>query len=131
MEKLISLIKAHRVTVIVIVSLLLISVTVISILLLTREEGNTVVVTIDNVIVGEYDLNKDGEHSLNGGTNTLTIKYGVAYMSYSSCPGHDCEGFGKIKYVGQSIVCLPNSIVITIEANENAPKTDEGVDFMS
>ena len=129
MEKLKNLIKTHRISIIVIASLLLVSLTVILITLLTRKEGNTVVVTVDDVVVGEYSLSQDGVYSLNGGTNELTVKDGVAYMSDSNCPGHDCEKQPKAKYVNQSIICLPNKIVVTIVASENS--SDDGVDFVS
>ena len=125
------LIKKHRISIIVIASLLLVSLIILMVTLLTRKVGNTAIVTINGVEVGEYNLSKDGVYSLNGGTNELTVKDGVAYMSASSCPGHDCENWGKVKYVGQSIVCLPNNIVITIVANENSPDADGGVDFVS
>lgn len=95
-----------------------------------KEVGNVARVTVDGEVVGEYPMSTNASYTLNGGTNVLTIEDGVAYMSYSTCQGHDCENWGKVKYVNQNIICLPNKIVITIVATDDAP-TDDGIDFVS
>ena len=120
-------IKKHRIDIIIIASLLLLSVLVLLIAQLTRSEGASAVVTVDGVTVGEYSLDRDGEYTINNGTNILTVKGGVAYMSYSSCPDHVCENTGKAKYVGEQIVCLPNKVTVTISGEI----TDDAVDFVS
>ena len=61
------------------------------------------------------------------GSNILTIENGTARMSDSSCPDHICENKGKIKYVGQTIVCLPNKLTVTVTGEAE----DDGVDFYS
>ena len=81
---------------------------------LFREEGAVAVVEIDGVTAGEYNLMFNGVYPLNGGTNVLVVENGVAYLNYSNCPDHTCEKTGKIRYVGQTIVCLPNRVSITI-----------------
>ena len=48
-------------------------------------------------------------------------------MSYSSCPDHICENTGKVKFVGEQIVCLPNRVSVTISGEMG----DDGVDFVS
>ena len=124
-------IKNNKISVAVVSSLLLISLIGILFLYVFRTEGNLVTVTINNKVVAKYDINKNATYSLNGGTNEITVEDGVVYMSYSSCPGHDCEGFGKIKYVGQSITCAPHDIVVSIEVGEGAERPDDAVDFTS
>ena len=114
----------HRVDIIVIASLLLLSLIVLLTVNLTRKEGALVRVEINGDIIGEYPLNSDGEYYLNGGTNTLTVKGGAAYMSYSDCPDHTCERTGKIRFVGETIICLPNKVAVTIVG-------DGGVDLVS
>ena len=59
------------------------------------------------------------------------VKDGVAYMSASSCPGHDCEKQGKARYVGQFIICAPHDINVSIIAGEDGSGTEDGVDFVS
>ena len=117
----------YRLDIIVIAAILLASVGLLLAMTLTKEEGNSVVVEIDGATVATYSLDKDGEYSLNGGTNVLVIEDGKAYLNYSNCPDHTCEKTGKIQYVGQSIICLPNKIAITIKGDA----AEGGVDFVS
>ena len=120
-------IKKYRLDIIIIAALLTLSLSVLLIINLTRKDGATVTVTVDGVTVAEYPLAKDGVYTLNGGSNILTIENGTAHMSYSSCPDHICENKGKIKYVGQTIVCLPNKLTVTVTGEAE----DDGVDFYS
>ena len=120
------LLKKHKADIIVIASLLLISILVLLVVTLTRVNGAAIKVTVNGEVVGEYPLAIDNVYKLNGGTNILTVKGGIAYMSYSNCPDHVCENTGKVKYVGEMIVCLPNNISITVVGND-----ENGVDFVS
>ncbi len=118
--------KKYRLDVIVIASILVLSLLILLIVTFTQKEGSVAVVEVNGVTVGEYSLWKNGEYSLNGGTNVLVIENGVAYLNYSNCPDHTCEKTGKIKYVGQSIICLPNKVSITIKGDASG-----GVDLVS
>ncbi len=126
-ERVLQFAKKHRIDIIVIASFLLLSLAMLGITHLTKEEGSFVQVTVDGKVVGEYSLLRDGTYSLNGGTNTLTVRNGEAYMSYSNCPDHVCENTGKIKHVGQTIICLPNRLTVTIIGEGS----DDAVDFVS
>lgn len=125
-DKIISFTKKYRNDIILIAALLVISLVVLLVVNLTKDEGAYAEVAINGDVVGKYSLDVDGVYSLNGGTNTLTIENGVAYMSYSNCPDHVCENIGKVKYVGETITCLPNRITITIVG-----KSDDSIDFIS
>ena len=112
-EKIQSFVKKHKLDIIVIASLLLISLSVLLITTLTRKSGTMVEVEIKGVAVARYPLDVDGVYLLNGGTNELVIEGGVAYLRNSDCPDHTCER-GKIQYVGSKKVCLPNLVTITV-----------------
>ena len=116
----------HRTDVIVIASFLLLSILALLIVNLTKKPGAYVTVEIGGETVAQYPLDLDKTYTLNGGTNILTVKDGVAYMSYSDCPDHVCENTGKISHVGQTIVCLPNKLTITVTG-----ESDDSVDFVS
>ena len=68
-----------------------------------------------------YPLNKDGVFSLNGGTNTLVIENGEAWVSEANCPDKVCMGMGKISKNGEFIACLPNQVIIVVEGGEESP----------
>ena len=119
--------RKYRLDIIIIAAILLVSLSLLLIVTLSKEEGSVVVVEIDGTTVATYPLDKNAEYSLNDGSNVLVIEDGVAYMNYSNCPDHTCEKTGKIRYVGQTIICLPNKIAVTIKG-DNA---EGGVDFVS
>ena len=62
----------------------------------------------------------------NGGSNILVIEGGQAWLSEANCPDLLCVHQGKIRYTGQSIICLPNRLTVTVEGGE-----DDGVDFVT
>ena len=126
MEKQTGSIKKYRLDIIVISAILLVSVSLLLIMTLSQKEGAVAVVEIDGKTVAEYSLAVNGEYSLNNGTNVLVIENGQAYLNYSNCPDHTCEITGKIHYVGQTIVCLPNKLSIAIKGN-----AEGGVDLVS
>ncbi|MBQ7327325.1 MAG: NusG domain II-containing protein [Clostridia bacterium] len=95
--------------------LLIVSLSVFLIWYLSGTDGSTAVVTVDGKRVGEYSLAIDGVYYINDGTNVLAIEDGKAYMKEASCPGYqDCVETGKISRVGETIVCLPNKVVVEI-----------------
>ena len=118
--------RSLRADVIVISAILLAALLFVIFTLVLRKPGSVAVVEINGEVAGEYSLSKDGVFVLNGGTNTLVIEDGEAYLIDSDCPDHTCERTGKIRYVGQTIVCLPNRLSVTVEGN-----SDDGVDLVS
>ena len=119
--------KKHRIDIIVVSAILIISLSVLLIFTFNKEEGSYVRVEIDGEIVAEYPLDKNGTYILNEGTNILVIEDGKAYFSYSSCPDHICEKGKKKHHVGETIVCLPNKVSATIVGSVTE---NDGVDFV-
>lgn len=104
--------------IILVASLLVISLSVFIVVRLTKQDGDVAVVSVNNVVVGEYSLSVDGEYSLNGGTNILVIENGKAFVTYANCPDGLCVNQGKISLTGDRIVCLPNKLMIEIRGAE-------------
>ena len=115
-----------RYDIVLIVSLLLTALIAAGFLFLFRREGASVEVEIDGVRTAAYSLDTDGEYVLNGGTNILVIEGGAAYIKEADCPDKTCVRKGRISYVGQSAVCLPNRVSVTV-IGEDA----RGVDLVS
>ena len=115
-----------RYDLILIGALLVVSVGMLLITTLTRREGGYVEVEKSGQVIATYSLSVNGEYELNGGTNILVIEGGGAYLKDANCPDKTCVKTGKIHYVGQSIICLPNEISITVRGD-----SDDGVDFVS
>ncbi len=93
-----------------------------------REEGSSVTVTIDGELYGVYSLAEDREEDIYTGENNvqfnrLIISGGKAYVEKASCPDGICSDHTPVYRDGESIVCLPNKVVITVIAGnaENSP----------
>lgn len=104
----------------------LLAVTVVLLLVMFIARQNTVngeaVVLIRGIEYGRYPLSEDGEFSLPGvlGDNILTIADGEAWMSHAVCPDKVCQGFGRIHYNTEMIICLPGEIVVIVENGEDS-----------
>ena len=85
-----------------------------------REDGDTVTVSIDGQLYAEYPLTEDRVVELisDGGFNRLVIEDGYAYVEEASCPDGICSSHGPIGHNGESIICLPNKVVIEIHRRE-------------
>ena len=100
------------------------------ILFLTGSTGKTVQVRVDGTVVRELPLSQNTTWEIpgaNGGTNRLVIQDGQAWVEEASCPDGLCIGMGKISRSGQSVICLPNRVVVEIladPADQTEPETD-------
>lgn len=81
----------------------------------------TVVITQRGQEVCRQDINipgfdKERVVALDDGVYHLTVRIndGGVYVSDSDCPGQDCVHTGVIRQAGQSIVCLPAQVVISL-----------------
>ena len=82
----------------------------------TAKKGNLVKVTVNGKTVSEYPLEKDAEYKIETdyGYNVLVIKNESAYVTKADCRDKICQHHHAIKNAGESIVCLPHKLAITI-----------------
>lgn len=97
--------------------------------LLLRGEGDVVEVTVDGKLYGTYSLSVDVAEDIITGNdasqhNRLVIKNGKAYVESASCPDGICSSHRPIYRDGESIVCLPNKVVITVKASSSGSAPD-------
>lgn len=81
-----------------------------------------VVVSIDGKEYGRYPLTKEMEEKItisDTAYNVFVITEGKVNMIDASCPDHICVKHHKISQQNESIVCLPNKVVIQIENGED------------
>lgn len=109
--------KTHRNDAILIAALLLAAGVLALWLGLTRQAGGVARVQIDGETVLELPLGQDTQVVLGDGghTNTLVIKNGAAQVIAADCPDQVCVRQGAIRYSGESIVCLPHKLIVSIE----------------
>ncbi len=84
--------------------------------ILATPAGKTVAIEEGNEVVGNYPLSEDRTIKVQGplGITTVVIKGGQVYVSDSPCPNKICIEMGHIFEKGDTIVCLPNRVYITI-----------------
>lgn len=82
--------------------------------------ASKVTVKVDGVIQGTYSLAEDQEIEINGGTNILEIKNGRAKMIEADCPDQLCVHQKAVSMNHESIICLPNKVVVEVESSENS-----------
>ena len=115
--------------IILIVCLLLIAAIGMIYLFGLRSRGDTVRVTVDGKTYGTYSLTKNITEDIYSGKNKehlnrLVIRDGKAYMETATCPDGICVAHTPIFRDGESIVCLPNRVVITVITNNDIDSPD-------
>lgn len=89
---------------------------------MTCRTGAEAVVYINGERTAAYPLREDAQALLNG-TNLLVIRGGMADITEADCQDKLCVRQAAISRTGESLVCLPNRIVVVIEGD-----TQDGVD---
>ncbi len=81
------------------------------------ESGSRIRVTVSGETIGEYDLNTDREIPIESGgrvTNLLVIADGEADMVSADCPDQTCVNMKPVSALNETIVCLPNQVVVEV-----------------
>ena len=84
-------------------------------------QGNKVEITKDGKLWGTYSL--DGEHKITirdgKELNVVKISGGKVTMESANCKNQVCVHHSPVSRTGESIVCLPHKIVVSIKGEEN------------
>ena len=89
-----------------------------------RTVGSVIKVSVDGADYGIYSLSSDRTEEIRTGTdgkqlNRLVISSGKAFIETANCPDGICAAHNPINRDGQSIVCLPHRVVITVMEYDN------------
>lgn len=86
-----------------------------------NKSGASVIVTIDGKEYGTYSLLKDDTIDITSeyGSNQLVIEDHKATIKEASCPDKICVHEKSISKTGETIVCLPNKMVVTVINSES------------
>lgn len=96
-------------------------------LFVLRKTGDSVNVTVDGNTYKTFSLSENVTEDIYTGEsnehlNRLIIKDGKAYMETATCPDGICVEHNPVYRDGESIVCLPNRVVVTVTTqNSNDP----------
>jgi hypothetical protein len=99
-----------------------------------NKQNNNIVIKVDNKVVKQVPLTKVNssktyDFKFKNNTGYIEVKDGkvrMLLMDKKICPNSICSDTGWISKSYQTIVCLPNSIIVTLEKSQN-----EGIDTES
>ena len=89
-------------------------------MLMNRQSAGVVEIQIDGKVTKTLSLDKERAFKINGGTNTVQIENGKVKMAAADCPDQICVHQKAISRNGESIICLPNKIVLKIVSDEES-----------
>ena len=75
--------------------------------------------TVEGEDCGSYFLRKDQTVEIRDG-NRLRIQNGKARMEWASCPDQLCVHQRQYSKAGESIICLPHRVVVSVEGDEKS-----------
>ncbi|MBQ9014536.1 MAG: NusG domain II-containing protein [Firmicutes bacterium] len=87
-----------------------------------KDDGAQVTVRTGGELYGVYSLDEDQTVTIKQGSreNEFEIRDGTVRMLHANCHNHDCIQQGSISRTGETIVCLPNKVVLEITGGEEA-----------
>lgn len=92
--------------------------------------GDYVQIEVDGVVTDTLSLSQDTvrEIETDNGTNTLVISDGSAVMTQADCPDGICADHKPINKTGESIICLPHRVIVTVM---NGKSSDDDIDAVA
>ena len=82
--------------------------------------GNVAVIEQDGAVIAELPLDEDATFEVKADgkvTNTVEIKDGRVSVTKADCPDKICKNHRPVSKNGESIICLPNKVVITVKGS--------------
>ena len=113
--------KTLKNDIILICALLLLALAAWGVLRLTRARGGEAIVTVDGELAAPVPLSVDATLPFGTGRgflNVVEVSQGRVRVSEADCPDRLCVRQGWISYDGESIVCLPHKLVVTVRSTK-------------
>ncbi len=94
--------------------------------------GDTVIIKSDGKLFATYSLYEDRTIEVpapgdSDGFNIVEIKAGKVSVTDASCSNQVCVNSSEISKSGESIVCLPNKLVVSIEGDKEGGEDYDSV----
>lgn len=97
---------------------------------LTDKSSLIVEITQDNKLIETYYLTEEIVSTIyidnqKDHFNEITIHNGSVNVTSATCPDYLCVQHMRINNINQSIVCLPNKVLVTIKNEDNSISYDD------
>ncbi|MDD3277450.1 MAG: NusG domain II-containing protein [Lachnospiraceae bacterium] len=89
----------------------------------SSRQADYLTVSVDGAIVGEYPLSKDLEIPIGKG-NICRIEDHKVFMASADCPDQICVHHTAIQADGETIICLPNKVTLTVHHTKQQSEVD-------
>lgn len=91
-----------------------------AVVLMQRVSGGFVEIVQHGQVVTTLELGTDTIHTVETGKlfNVVQIAHGSVKMLDANCPDKHCLHHAPIMFSGQTIVCLPNRLIIQVRSAE-------------
>lgn len=86
------------------------------------QNGDMVQITVDGTVTKTLPLNTDTSYTIqtDAGENILEIRNGSAGIVKADCPDKLCVHQKRISKSGETLVCLPHKIVVSVISSKKA-----------
>lgn len=105
----------------IIIIFILIALISLCLIIFRNNSSGMVIITVNGERYKELSLSDDLEFEIKDSsgntTNILVIKDGKADMIDATCPDKLCVHQKAISYDMESIICLPNKVVVTVSSD--------------
>lgn len=114
--------KQHQYDALLIAGILVAALILWLLLGLRRPVGATAVITVDGTAVAALPLSRNDRFvwETDSGRNIIFVENGAVRMTEADCPDQICVHRGAIRYEGETIVCLPHKLVVTVTGGESS-----------
>lgn len=87
--------------------------------LMPGKAGSTAVITQNGSEIMTVSLLRDDEFRIESGNgyNVVSVKDGKIEVAEASCPDKVCRNHRPVSSPGETIVCVPNGLVITVSGD--------------
>ena len=84
--------------------------------------GGNAIITVDGAVFDSLPLNKDDTRLVETqwGYNVVKVEDGFVSVTEADCRDSICINHRKISKTGETIVCLPHKMVVTIQGGEKS-----------
>lgn len=89
----------------------------------STDNGNFVEIEVDSNKIATLSINEDTTYKIEKNgivTNVVEIKNGEVSMIDANCRDKICVNHKKIKRNNESIICLPNKVIVTVVSNNES-----------
>lgn len=117
----------------IIVAAVILAVCAVSFLALyvfNHNTGNYAEIEQNGAVIHTMPLDEEAVYNVETGgkvTNTVEVKNGSVHVTYADCPDQICVNHAPISLSGESIICLPNGVVVSVAESDGKESEIDGV----